>query len=62
MHNEREKLFFSFYLYTVGVMKFGDSRADFSLTALSLSLSLIESALVPLDLWPFSDTACRGAN
>lgn len=31
---------FLLYLYTVSVMKFGDSRADFSLTALSLSLSL----------------------
>lgn len=30
---------FLLYLYTVSVMKFGDSRADFSLTALSLSLS-----------------------
>ena len=52
------------YLYTIKLMKFRDSRADFSLTVLCLSLSLspIESALVPLDLWPFSDTACRGAN
>lgn len=28
---------FLLYLYTVSVMKFGDSRADFSLTALTLS-------------------------